>query len=335
MEQGTSIRSDHCTPWDSSNGDPQDFRNVVLITEDDVRDAVWKHVVASYCCCTPRAEELVIQTLTQMPLYRYRLETFTETRHIEKTCKPYTGQRIDASEREALPQLWDIDVYSPKMFHEGSKKFQLLESGEIKTCHKCGGRGRCKCSRCGGSKQVRCGCSSSRRRRSKNKRCPSCSGSGRRSCGKCSGRGKKSCASCKGEGRLLYYQQLTVKWKTLCSEAIADPHEQESGLPVILLRKVTGKAIMMDDDVMVHPLSGFADVSEVSAASQRFIQDHQKTCGPLCHILRQRQMVEMIPVVQVQYGYGGKSLSCLVYGQELRVYSKRNLHSFNFNCSVM
>ncbi|XP_056380987.1 protein SSUH2 homolog isoform X2 [Hyla sarda] len=332
MEQETSM-TDHCTPCNTSNGDPQDYRNVPLITEDAVRDALRKYVLSSYCCCRPRSEEPVIERLTQLPLYRYRLATFTEKRHIEKISKPYTGQRIEAPEREPALQLWDINVCTPKMFHEGSKKCPLPQSGEIKTCLKCGGRGRCKCSRCGGSGQFRCGCSNNRRQRSRNKRCPSCSGSGRRRCGKCSGRGKKVCTSCKGEGRLLYYQQLSVKWKTLYSEAIADPHDQESSLPVILLQKVTGKMIMMDDEVLVHPLAGCPDVAEISAASERLIQEHQNTCGPLCHILR--QTVEMIPVVQVQYEYNGKNLSCLVYGQELRVYSKRSLHRFTLSCSVM
>ncbi|KAG9471703.1 hypothetical protein GDO78_013630 [Eleutherodactylus coqui] len=236
---------------------------------------------------------------------------------------------MEVPERDPPPQLWDIDVGTPKMFHEGSKKFALPRSGEVKMCHKCGGRGRCKCSRCGGSGQFRCRCSSCNRQKSRNKRCPACSGSGRRRCSKCSGRGRRICISCKGEGRLLYYQQLAVNWKTLRSEVVSDPPEQESSVPLILLQKVTGEVLTMDDDATVHPLAGFPDVSE------RLIQDHRNKCGPSCHILRQRQTVEMIPVAHVQYGYSGKNLSCHVYGTERRVYTKRRLHNLTFGCSIM
>ncbi|KAM4023561.1 protein SSUH2 homolog isoform 3-T3 [Anomaloglossus baeobatrachus] len=268
-----------------------------------------------------------------MPIYKYKLETFTETRHIEKICKPYTGQRIDAQDGEALPQLWGIEVSTPKMFHEGSKKIPLPRSGEIKTCHKCGGRGRCKCTRCGGSGQFRCRCSSSSRQKSRNKRCPACSGSGRKRCSKCSGRGRKICGLCKGEGRLFYFQQLAVKWKTLRSQVVSDPLEQELSLPLTLLQKVTGEVITMDGDVTVQPLAGFADVPEISDASGRLIQEHQMTCGPSSHILKQRQTVEMIPVAHVQYGYRGKNLACHVYGLERRVFAPRRLH--NLACSIM
>ncbi|XP_044157876.1 protein SSUH2 homolog [Bufo gargarizans] len=345
MEPGTSMGSDHFTLCEISSRNLQGYRNV-LIAEDAARDAVQKYTSSSYCCYRPRAEEPVIERLTQMPLYRYKLETFTETRHIERTCKPHTdagdasarisvGQRIDASYNKTLSQLWEIEVYTPKMFHEGSKKFPLPGSREIKSCHKCGGRGRCKCSRCGGSGQFRCRCSSSSRQRSRNKRCPACSGSGRKRCSKCSGRGRRICVSCNGEGRLLYYQQLAVKWKTLRSEIVSDPPEQAPSLPLILLQKVTGEVIMTDEDVRVRPVPGFADVPDVSAASARLIQDHQDSCGPSCRVLRQRQTLEMIPVAYVQYGSGGKNLSCHVYGRERRVYAKRRFHDLPCGCSVM
>ncbi|XP_075688554.1 protein SSUH2 homolog [Rhinoderma darwinii] len=331
MEQGTSMGSDSF----ASNRGPQNYRNITLITEAEAREAVRRYVSSSYCCCKPRAEEPAIERLTQMPIYRYRLDTFTETRHIEKTCKPYTGQRIDAPDREPPPLLWGIEVYTPKMFHEGLKRFPVPRSGEIKTCHKCVGRGRCKCTRCGGSGQFRCRCSSSNRQKSRNKRCPTCSGSGRRRCSKCSGRGRRFCISCKGKGQLFYYLQLSVKWKTLRSEVVSNPHEEEPNFPLILLQKVTGEVIITDDDVTVHPLAGFTDVPEISAASEKLIQDHQNACGPSCHVLRQHQTVEMIPVANVQYGYSGKSLSCHVYGREGRVYTKQRLSGLACGCSVM
>ncbi|KAM3914407.1 protein SSUH2 homolog [Leptodactylus fuscus] len=335
MEQGASMGSDPCTPCYTSNRDPRDYRNLIVLTLDAARDAVRRYVSSSNCCCRPRAEEPVIERVTQMPIYRYRLETFTETRHVEKICKPYTGQRIDAPDGNPQAEIWDIDVYTPKMFHEESKKFPLPGSGEVKMCPKCGGRGRSKCSGCGGSGQFRCRCSSVSRQKSRNKRCPSCSGSHRKRCSKCSGRGRRICISCKGEGRLLYSQQLVVKWKTLRSEVVSNVSEQGLSLPLILLQKVTGETMLMDDDVTVHPIAGFTDPPEISGTSERLIQDHRNVCGPSCHILRQRQTVEMIPIAHVQYGYRGRSLSCHVYGRERRVFAKRRLRNLSFSCSVL
>ncbi|CAI9613236.1 unnamed protein product, partial [Staurois parvus] len=204
------------------------FSRNVDITEDMAREAILRYLSTKCCCHQARAEELVINRLTQMPLYRYRLESFTESRQHEKTSKPYTGQRLDKANRGAAPQLWNIRVQTPKMFQDGSERIPLPHSSELKVCHKCQGRGRCKCSRCGGSGQFRCGCSGGSRQRSRNKRCHGCSGNGRRRCSKCSGRGRKVCPVCKGEGRLIHYQQLSVTWRTLHSEYICDPPVPEN-----------------------------------------------------------------------------------------------------------
>ncbi|XP_075040240.1 protein SSUH2 homolog [Mixophyes fleayi] len=330
MEQGAN--SDHSAQSGPRDRSPQTYRNVV-ITDQMAADAIQRYVSSRFCCSSSTGEELVIKELTQIPLYRYRLESFTETRHNEKTSKPYTGQRIDGPDRGDPPQLWDIVVQTPNMFHEGSKRLPLPHSAVVKECHKCQGRKRCKCTGCGGSGQFRCRCSS--RQRSKNKRCHACSGSGRRRCSKCSGRGRKVCASCKGEGRLLHYQQLNVSWKTLQSEFLSKPPAQESTFPLSLLQKVSGEVILKDDDMMLHPPATSAESSETANAFETVFQDHRKSCGSSCHILRQRKTVEVIPVARVQYEYRGQILSSHVYGREHRVYAKRNPNVLFCGCSVM
>ncbi|XP_068107688.1 protein SSUH2 homolog isoform X2 [Hyperolius riggenbachi] len=261
----------------------------VDITEDMVSQAVLRDLSSKCCCQTPRAEDLIIDELSQMPLYRYRLESFIETRQHEKIFKPYSGQKLDGPERGSSPLLWDILVQTPEMFHDGMKKMPLPHSSELKGCHKCQGRGRCKCTRCGGSGQFRCRCSSVSRQKSRNKRCHACSGSGRKRCSKCSGRGRKVCPACKGEGRLIHYEQLTVTWRTLRSECISSPPVPELSLPVGLLHKVTGDVIVKDSDVTVGPLTGFVDNPELVISSQRLIQEHRSACGPSSHILSTRR----------------------------------------------
>ncbi|XP_077324084.1 protein SSUH2 homolog isoform X1 [Lithobates pipiens] len=311
------------------------FSRNVDITEDLAREAILQYLSAKCCCHPPRSEELVINRLTKMPLYRYRLESFTESRQQEKTSKPYTGQKLDKANRGAPPELWNIGVQTPKMFQDSSERIPLPCSSELKVCHKCQGRGRCKCARCGGSGQFRCGCSGGSRQRSRNKRCHGCSGSGRRRCSKCSGRGRKACPVCRGEGRLVQSQQLSVTWRTLHSEYICNPRIPENKVPTSLLRKVTGEVVVKDSDVTVSPFHGFPESSEVLMASQKLIREHSEMCGPSNHILRQEQTVELIPVTHVQYEYRGRSLSSHVYGRERRVYAKHHTPSLSCGCAVM
>ncbi|XP_063797351.1 protein SSUH2 homolog [Pseudophryne corroboree] len=325
---------------DPAQGGPEDsarrsYSNAV-ITEDMARDALQRHVSSKCCRKRSAGEELVIKAMTQMPLYRYRLESFTETRHLEKTCKPYTGQRIDGPDRGDPLQLWDVVVQTPKVFHEGSKKCPLPHSAALKVCHKCQGRKRCKCTGCGGSGQFRCRCSSSSsRQRPRNKRCHACSGRGRRRCSKCSGRGRRVCALCKGEGKLLHYQQLNVTWKTLQSEFLSKPPALEPSFPLNLLQKVTGEVVLKDDGVAVPPPAALAESPGTANAFETVFQDHSKSCGSSCHILRQRKTVEVIPVAHVQYEYRGQSLSSHVYGRERRVYADPHPPSLCCSCSVM
>ncbi|XP_077324085.1 protein SSUH2 homolog isoform X2 [Lithobates pipiens] len=290
------------------------FSRNVDITEDLAREAILQYLSAKCCCHPPRSEELVINRLTKMPLYRYRLESFTESRQQEKTSKPYTGQKLDKANRGAPPELWNIGVQTPKMFQDSSERIPLPCSSELK---------------------FRCGCSGGSRQRSRNKRCHGCSGSGRRRCSKCSGRGRKACPVCRGEGRLVQSQQLSVTWRTLHSEYICNPRIPENKVPTSLLRKVTGEVVVKDSDVTVSPFHGFPESSEVLMASQKLIREHSEMCGPSNHILRQEQTVELIPVTHVQYEYRGRSLSSHVYGRERRVYAKHHTPSLSCGCAVM
>ncbi|XP_072275335.1 protein SSUH2 homolog isoform X2 [Pyxicephalus adspersus] len=221
------------------------YRNVD-ITEDLAREAILQYLSSTFCCRRSSAGELVITRLTQMPLYRYGLKSFTETRQIEKTCKPYTGQKLDKLNKGAAPQLWDITVPTPKMFLEGSERIPLPHSSEIKVCHKCQGRGRCKKE---GSWKFR-GRSGSQQQ-SRNKRYHGCPGNGKRRFRKSSTQLSKLCPVCQGGGRLIHYQQLTVTWKTLHSEHICKSPIPELNFPTRLLRKVTGEVIVKDSDKML------------------------------------------------------------------------------------
>ncbi|KAJ6668289.1 hypothetical protein lerEdw1_015666, partial [Lerista edwardsae] len=62
------------------------------MTEDMARNVLRSFVNSKRCYGNRAAEELVIQELKQQTLYRYRLQTFNETRLSESTFEPYTSK---------------------------------------------------------------------------------------------------------------------------------------------------------------------------------------------------------------------------------------------------
>ncbi|XP_044531906.1 protein SSUH2 homolog [Gracilinanus agilis] len=155
--------------------------SIPIMTEEMARHALLSFVNSRCCYGNRAAGELVIQDLRQQMLYRYRLETFSESRLSEWTFQPYTNHSVDGPKKGTSPRPWDIKVHVPPMFQEETKKFQVPHSSLVKDCHKCQGRGRYKCSGCHGAGTMRCAsCSGAKRKAKQSRRCQVCSGSGRK-----------------------------------------------------------------------------------------------------------------------------------------------------------
>nr|XP_020829454.1 protein SSUH2 homolog isoform X1 [Phascolarctos cinereus] len=258
--------------------------SIPVMTEEMARNALLSFVNSRCCYGNRAAGELVIQDLRQQMLYRYRLETFSESRLSEWTFQPYTNHSVDGPKKGASPRPWDIKVHVPPMFQEETKKFQVPHSSLVKDCHKCQGRGRYKCSGCHGAGTMRCAsCSGAKRKAKQSRRCQVCSGSGRKRCSTCSGRGNKTCATCKGEKKLLHFIQLVITWKNSLFEFVTEHH---MNFPEELLAKVRGENIFKDENAMVYPIVDFPK-QEISLASQRGIAEHTTALAGRSRVLQQ------------------------------------------------
>nr|XP_042706162.1 protein SSUH2 homolog [Chrysemys picta bellii] len=270
---------------------------IPTMTEDMARIAFLSFVNSKCCYGNKAAGELVIQNLRQMTVYRYRLETYHESRLSEWTFQPFTNNLVDGPQNGASPRPWDIKVQAPPMFQDDTKKFRVPHSSLVKACHKCQGRGRHKCSACHGAGRMRCvTCSGARHRKKQQKRCKMRSGTGRKRCSTCSGRGNKTCMTCQGEKKLLHFIQLIITW--------------------------------------VYPIVDFPK-PEISLASQRAITEHNAAFATSSRILQQRQTIELIPITEVHYLYAGKTYLYYVYGLENKVYALDYPERYCCGCTII
>ncbi|XP_067834179.1 protein SSUH2 homolog isoform X2 [Heptranchias perlo] len=296
---------------------PQLEWRIPSITEDAAREALTQFAAAHCCYSTGPARDMVFQDLTPFNMYRYRLETFTESRLTEWTHVPFTGQSVDSNAYGPPPLPWDVAVQNPPMFQDFTKKVPVPHTAAVKRCHKCKGRGKYRCSQCGGKGKLKCLSCGGRGILRGNKRCIQCGGRGKKRCGPCLGRGTRTCHVCKASGQLLFYIQLTVKWTNNVFEQVAD---QQIGLPVTLFSKVTGRNVFADESYQVYTIVGFPD-SLIDQISQQGVQEHQEKFGRTACILQQRQTIELIPVTKVHFQWKGREHSYFVYGAENNVYA--------------
>ncbi|XP_066474169.1 protein SSUH2 homolog [Tiliqua scincoides] len=306
------------------------------MTEDMARNVLRRFVNSKRCYGNRAAEELIIQELKQQTLYRYRLQTFNETRLSESTFEPYTNTLVDGPQNGASPCPWNIKVQGPRMFQEDQKKCRVPHSSLVKECHKCHGRGRYKCSGCHGAGRMRCVTCSGAKHKAKHqkhqKRCQMCSGTGRKRCSTCSGRGHKTCATCQGEKRLLHFIQLMITWRNNVHEFISE--HSELNFPRELLSKATGENIFKDQNTLVYPLVDFP-YPEISLASQRAIGEHNAAFASTSRILQQRQTIELIPVTEVRYQYAGKQYLYYIYGMENKVHALDYPERYCCGCTII
>ncbi|NWS43617.1 SSUH2 protein, partial [Probosciger aterrimus] len=288
------------------------------MTEAVARRALLRFV-SSRCCYGSRvAGELAIQCLRQAGTYRYRLETFSESRLSEWVFEPFTKPRAAGPPGDAPMDLWDMEVVSPPFFQGRTWRCRLPHSALVRDCHRCHGHGRSKCRVCHGAGRTRCvTCKGSRRRLKQQKRCQLCSGTGRKRCNTCSGRGSKTCATCQGEKKLQHFKQLVITWKNDVFEFVSEHH---LNFPGEILSKVSGERIFKDENVMVYPIIDFPE-PEISLASQRAIAEHSAALAMSSRIRRQRQTIELIPITEVHYQYSGKPYLYYIYGLENKVYA--------------
>ncbi|RXN38253.1 SSUH2 -like protein [Labeo rohita] len=267
--------------------------HIPSISEDQAREAFSTYVSSKCCYGSAPVREGVITSMESFNTYRYRLETFLESRSTEWSQEPYAGQAVDAGVQPA-PGPWLIAAQTPAFFQEHKQTIKVPYTSSVKKpCWVCNGSGY----------------------RHSDDRCTHCNGRGRENCSSCSGNGFCQCDTCRGKRQLLVFINLTVKWSTEKDDFIA---QDSSGLRVENLGKVSGKELYKDAQYMVYPLRGFPDVA-VAQASERLVGDHQVKYAQTSRILQQRQTIELIPITKVNYMWKGKSYVYYVFGNEFKV----------------
>ncbi|XP_041655354.1 protein SSUH2 homolog isoform X1 [Cheilinus undulatus] len=295
-------------------GPQQPNWNIPSISEDTAREAFVLYASSKCCYSAAPAKDGVITSMEAFNTYRYRLETFTESRSTEWSHEPYHGQPVDAF-AQPPPGPWDIPAKSPSFFVDDKQVIRVPYTSSMKTCHTCMGMGRKPCKDCAGAGNKVCWVCNGSGYRHGDDRCHHCSGRGRENCSHCHGQGSKQCETCHGKQQLLVYIKLTVKWTTNADNYVV---EQSSGLQLDNLSKVSGKELFRDSQYMVYPVMGFPDITVVNAA-QRLVSEHQAKFSQTSRILQQRQTIELIPVTKVTYSWKGKSHIYFVYGNEFKV----------------
>ncbi|XP_054645915.1 protein SSUH2 homolog isoform X2 [Dunckerocampus dactyliophorus] len=267
------------------------FCSMPFINEITAREAIalW---ASSKCSYNFAPKDGMITTMEAFNTYRYRLETFTESRSAEWSHEPYNGQPVDAC-GQPPPEPWNIAATPPIYFVDGQQVIRVPYTSFLKSCHVCQEMGKKPCNDCDWNRDCM---------RMNN-------------CRHCQGQGFTECPTCQGRRQLLVYMKLTVTWTNNCDDYVV---EQPSGLKVDNLSKVSGVELFRDCQYLVYPVCGFPDTAVVNAA-QRLVREHQGNFALTSLILRQRQIIELIPVTKVTYLWKEEKKVLFVYGTELEV----------------
>ncbi|XP_078399929.1 protein SSUH2 homolog isoform X2 [Cetorhinus maximus] len=303
----------------AEGGQPQPVQqwSIASIDEDAARQALIKFASDHVTYSRRPAEEMVFKALKPYNMYRYRLESFTESRSPEWKSEPYRNQIIDNCGFGPPPPPWEVAVDIPKMFEKSKKKIQVPQTASVKECHKCMATGKVPCNKCFQTGQVKCWVCLGKGNRLGNDRCDHCMGGGKLSCKHCSGYGCQECNECQGQGQLFFYIQLTVKWENNKFEQVV---EQQCGFPTQVLSKVNGQQLFSDQQIQVYPVMNFPE-SRIKQASQQGIQEHWAQFGKSSRIIQQRHSIELIPVTEVHFQWKGKDHTYFVYGTENKVHA--------------
>ncbi|XP_040263129.1 protein SSUH2 homolog isoform X1 [Bufo bufo] len=287
------------------------------INQETAKQALLDYANGQCCYGASPAEEMAINQLRPYNTYRFRLETFTESRLCEWVTKPLSVGALDSPDKGNAPQPWEIQVPPPTLFHDESKKMPIPFTTSKKSCQECNGKGKIICQKCNGNSRVKCDdCNGSGNRAGEE--CPECSGTGSVGCKTCNQTNVQTCPGCNGKGQVMTFIELTVTWKNNVYEFIPDHHSE---FPTDLFKKVTGEKMYTDEQFLVPPIMNFPEPS-INQASQTAVQQHYSEYMSTARILKQRQSIEWLPLTKVEYSWKGKNCSYFVYGRENKVQTK-------------
>ncbi|XP_075688640.1 protein SSUH2 homolog [Rhinoderma darwinii] len=276
-----------------------------LISEDVARQALMEYAKKKCCYSTGPAQHMLLQHLQPFNTFRYRLDTFTETRICKWVSDPYYGEEVDGPGNGPPPDAWDLQAEPPTLFQNAEYYMALPHTSSIEICLQCGGLGRSMCRNCFGAG------------RGLYELSPIHLNSRRKLCLGCGGSGYQHCTTCGSTGKLLKYIQVTIKWENHNFEFVAD---HNSDFTTKRFKKVTGEIIFSDEQQMVLPVTNFPKPS-INEASENVIYHHRAEFTN-SKIMRQRHSIEWLPLTKVDYTWNGAEYDYFVYGKENRAYTQ-------------
>ncbi|KAM3846476.1 protein SSUH2 homolog isoform 2-T2 [Vipera latastei] len=300
---------------------PQHLSDSNLLTsEQEIKDAFLQYTATKFFYRSAPAKHLKVQKLTPLNTYRYRLETFTESRDTHLASECYYGGFVDSADVAPQPTPWEIPVDPPPLFTDCEMHIPVPHSYSLGNCQNCNGRGAITCQSCQGKGKKKCPCcNGSGFNSSEFTSCSWCSGSGNNRCFSCHGNGGHMCYRCDCKGILLYHTELSITWKNNILEHIAD---KKSEVPVYHLQEATGRKILSDEHNLVRPIIDFPESSIQDYSRTSIVQHKMMFASDEHRILKQRQTVELVPLTKVKYEWKGKPYSFCVFGNENKVYSE-------------
>ncbi|XP_068763330.1 protein SSUH2 homolog isoform X3 [Struthio camelus] len=294
--------------------------SILYISEDEARAAFIQYAASKCCYRTAPAKHMMVQNLTALNTYRYRLHTFTESRSTLPASEPYHGGLVDGPAAAAPPAPWEVAVDPPPPFAACETCLPVPHTYAVQGCPNCSSSGLTPCSSCRGSGKRTCVfCGGSGKHATDSEffsDCPHCNGSGRMRCFSCWGQGRVPCARCDAKGLLLCHAELTVAWETSTAEYVA---EENHGFPTSRFQEVTGKELLSEENHSVSPLNLPAPLVR---GAESCLALHQMQVSAETRILRQKHAVELIPLTKIDYDWKGKAYSFYVFGNEKKVYAE-------------
>uniref|UniRef100_A0A4W6BTS9 Uncharacterized protein n=1 Tax=Lates calcarifer TaxID=8187 RepID=A0A4W6BTS9_LATCA len=277
----------------------QFFYSIQPLSKRDAQQAFIKYASEKCCYSTKPAEEGVITLMETFDTYRYCLETFTETRTMERSQKPYFD-----TEQRTPPGKWEIPVNAPDFFHEGRHEVEVPHTSSVKVLDMLTSYSD-HCAYSLGQEQIH----------------------NNFFCGVCNGAAEVRCFVCLGRGRIRVFTVLIVSWHNN-----RDQHtvEQFSGLKMSKLDKVPGRMMFTDTGDMVHPVRNFSDPAVSCVECVHLVDQFLSCCLSI-----QRQTIELLPISKVTYEWREESHVFVVYGRNFKVSAEDYPAACCSCCSLM
>ncbi|XP_054722935.1 protein SSUH2 homolog isoform X3 [Uloborus diversus] len=279
------------------------------LSENDLRKILIRHAESKCANDKRAAAEMKVTKINYQPGYKYRLETFTESRQVSWNSEPYTA-----------PSPWEIERPRPQLFQASSLTIDVPHTDVLMTCPSCGGVGSKRCSACATLGWERCSfCFGDGQKISlqgQKDRCFRCLGTGRKKCWKCNGDTIAVCRGCGGTGQIRCFIAITITWNNYSDVHIIDSPDAE----VIeeKLEYADGYIIFQEEKPMVTPV--MIPESDLHTVSSLLIEKHQNLL-PNEKIISQRHTIYTIPVYCATYEWNGNPGRFFVYGIKKKVFA--------------